>query len=178
MLFISQPLGVGFSYSEQLPGSLDPATLTRQGPEYGIDGRWPVINVTELGTTQLASVVTWHALQGFLGALPQLNPEVGTKKLHLWTSSYGGHFGPTFMKYFYDQNQLISNGSIQGIFVFGALGVWQRPNQIFQVFLSYLIVSVLPAVISTWRLNCHIIQSSRTITATASKQSTTLFTIT
>jgi hypothetical protein len=91
MLFISQPLGVGFSYSEQLFGSLDPATLTRQSPEYGIDGRWPVINVTELGTTQLASVVTWHALQGFLGALPQLNSEVGTKKtpsvdLLLWRS--------------------------------------------------------------------------------------------
>jgi carboxypeptidase C (cathepsin A) len=126
LLFISQPLGVGFSYSEQLPGSLNPSTGEREGPDYGIDGRYPVINPTELDTTQLSAVATWQVIQGFLGALPRLSPEVGntTKKINLWTESYGGHYGPTFFKYFYQQSQLISNGSIPGIpLIFDTLGI-------------------------------------------------------
>lgn len=126
LLFISQPLGVGFSYSEQFPGTLNNYTGEREGPDYGVDGRYPVINATELDTTQLAAVATWHVLQGFLSALPQLTPELGnaTKQFNLWTESYGGHYGPTFYKYFYEQNQLISNGSISGTpLIFDTLGI-------------------------------------------------------
>lgn len=126
LLFISQPLGVGFSYSEQSPGTLNNFTGEREGPDFGVDGRYPVINATELDTTQLAAVATWHVLQGFLSALPQLTPELGnaTKQFNLWTESYGGHYGPTFYKYFYEQNQLISNGSISGTpLIFDTLGI-------------------------------------------------------
>lgn len=126
LLFISQPLGVGFSYSEQGPGALNNYTGEREGPDFGVDGRYPVINATELDTTQLAAVATWHVLQGFLSALPQLTPELGnaTKQFNLWTESYGGHYGPTFYKYFYEQNQLISNGSISGTpLIFDTLGI-------------------------------------------------------
>lgn len=114
MLFISQPLGVGFSYSEEEPGSLNPFTGEQEDASYGVDGQYPVINATELSTTDLAAVATWHVLQGFLSALPQLDNKVANKTFNLWTESYGGHYGPSFYSYFYEQNELIANGSTNG----------------------------------------------------------------
>jgi hypothetical protein len=31
------------------------------------------------------------------------------------TFSYGGHYGPAFYNYFYQQNEAIKNGSVQGV---------------------------------------------------------------
>ena len=126
MLFISQPLGVGFSYSDKSPGSLNPITGETEGPDFGVDGRYPVINATELDTTELAAIATWQVLQAFLSALPQLNSRVGNeeKEFNLWTESYGGHYGPTFFKYFYEQNELISRGRTNGTRLrFDTLGI-------------------------------------------------------
>ena len=124
MLFISQPLGVGFSYSEEQPGSLNPYTGEVENSTYGVDGEYPVINATELDTTDLAAVATWHVLQGFLSALPQLDGKVKSKTFNLWTESYGGHYGPAFFNYFYEQNQMISNGSMAGTeLVMDTLGI-------------------------------------------------------
>lgn len=127
MLFLSQPLGVGFSYSEESPGSLNPFTGEQEGPDFGgIDGRYPVINATELDTTDLSAIAAWHVLQGFVTALPQLDSKVGNKekKFNLWTESYGGHYGPAFYNYFYEQNELIRNGSVKGTpLVFDTLGI-------------------------------------------------------
>ncbi|KAL8795127.1 MAG: hypothetical protein Q9195_002424 [Heterodermia aff. obscurata] len=117
MLFLSQPLGVGFSYSEEELGSLNPYTGEQENSSYGIDGRWPVINASLIDTTDLAAIATWHVLQGFLSALPQLDSGVGAplgKTFNLWTESYGGHYGPAFYNYFYDQNQKIANGTANG----------------------------------------------------------------
>jgi len=42
----------------------------------------------------------------------------------LWTESYGGHYGPAFFNYFYEQNQLIENRTNKGIALnFNTLGV-------------------------------------------------------
>ncbi|KAL9005667.1 MAG: hypothetical protein Q9188_001573 [Gyalolechia gomerana] len=126
MLFISQPLGVGFSYSESEPGSLNPFTGEVENSTYGVDGRWPVINATELDTTDLAAIATWHVLQGFLANLPQLDSKVGggTKTFNLWTESYGGHYGPAFFNYFYEQNEMIRNGTTNGTeLIFDTLGI-------------------------------------------------------
>lgn len=72
----------------------------------------------------MSAVAAWHVLQGFLSALPQLDSGISSKEFNLWTESYGGHYGPAFFNYFYEQNQLISNGSIQGIELnFNTLGV-------------------------------------------------------
>ena len=117
MLFLSQPLGVGFSYSEEELGSLNPYTGEQENSSYGIDGRWPVINASLIDTTDLAAIATWHVLQGFLSALPQLDSGVGAplgKTFNLWTESYGGHYGPAFYNYFYEQNQKIANGTANG----------------------------------------------------------------
>ncbi len=124
LLFISQPLGVGFSYSEEEAGTHNPFTGEQEDSTYGVTGEWPVINATELSTTDLAAVATWHVLQGFLSALPQLDGKVTSKTFNLWTESYGGHYGPAFYNYFEDQNQLIANGTANGTqLIFDTLGI-------------------------------------------------------
>lgn len=95
MLFLSQPFGVGFSYQEEEKGSLNPVTGSFENATLAnATGIYPVINATEIDTTDLAAVAAWHVLQGFLGALPQLDAEIGSnKEFNLWTESYGGHYG-------------------------------------------------------------------------------------
>ncbi|KAL8657611.1 MAG: hypothetical protein Q9226_001754 [Calogaya cf. arnoldii] len=126
MLFISQPLGVGFSYSESEPGSLNPFPGETENSTFGVSGRWPVINATELDTTELSAIATWHVLQGFLANLPLLDSKLGsgTKTFNLWTESYGGHYGPSFYNYFYEQNEMIKNGTTNGTeLIFDTLGI-------------------------------------------------------
>ncbi|THY32661.1 peptidase S10, serine carboxypeptidase [Aureobasidium pullulans] len=126
MLFLSQPFGVGFSYSEEEQGSFNPVTGSFQNAtEANATGTYPAINATEIDTTDLAAIAAWHVLQGFLGALPQLDAGIGSnKEFNLWTESYGGHYGPSFFNYFNDQNKLISNGTIPGVKLdFNTLGI-------------------------------------------------------
>ncbi|OJD35134.1 carboxypeptidase s1 [Diplodia corticola] len=125
LLFLSQPLGVGFSYSEEGIGSLNNVTGSFEPDNKGSDyGRYPVINASAIDTTDLAAAAAYHVLQGFLSALPSLDSEVKSKDFNLWTESYGGHYGPAFYNYFYEQNQAIANGSASGIELnFNSLGV-------------------------------------------------------
>jgi hypothetical protein len=73
-----------------------------------------VIDPYKVDTTALAAVGTWHILQGFIENLPTLDATVKSRTFNLWTESYGGHYGPAFFSYFYDQNQAIQNGTAQG----------------------------------------------------------------
>ena len=116
MLFISQPLGTGFSYSEEQAGTLNPSTGEQENSTFGgVDGRYPHIDADLLGTTELAAASTWHVLQGFLDALPQLDKKASKPKtFNLWTESYGGHYGPAFYKYFFDHNKAIEAGTEKG----------------------------------------------------------------
>lgn len=105
-------------------GSLNPFTGEQENSSYGIDGQYPVINATELSTTDLAAVSAWHVIQGFLSALPQLDGKVASKTFNLWTESYGGHYGPSFYNYFYEQNEMIANGTANGTQLnFDTLGI-------------------------------------------------------
>ena len=124
LLFISQPLGVGFSYVEEEPGSINPVTGEVENATFGgVTGEWPVYDPS-IGTTEMAAMAAWHVLQGFLSALPQLDGNVTSKTFNLWTESYGGHYGPSFYNYFYEQNALIANGSISGTpLIFDTLGI-------------------------------------------------------
>ncbi|CEL08254.1 Putative Carboxypeptidase S1 (Precursor) [Aspergillus calidoustus] len=125
LLFISQPLGVGFSYAETEEGSLNPVTGAVEDASFaGVQGRYPKINATLIDTTDLAAHAAWEIVQGFLGGLPQLDIEIKSKDFSLWTESYGGHYGPAFFNHFYEQNQKIANGSVQGIELnFNSLGI-------------------------------------------------------
>jgi hypothetical protein len=100
MLFLSQPVGVGFSYQAEEIGSLNQVTGGFvNASEAPPDGRYPIldpINEGDIDTTELAAIAAWEILQGFLGALPQLDPGVQAgadckeKKFNLATESYGG----------------------------------------------------------------------------------------
>lgn len=60
-------------------GSVENATFA------GVDGRYPVVNATAIDTTDLAAIATWHVLQAFLSALPELDCAVTSKEFNLWT---------------------------------------------------------------------------------------------
>ncbi len=125
LLFLSQPIGVGFSYSyeqdesggRQVNASSRDILLTR--------GRFAHVNQsTPINTTDAAAVGAWHVLQGFLANLPHLDSHIKTKTFNLWTESYGGHYGPSFFSYFEDQNKAIANGTQNGTqLVMDTLGI-------------------------------------------------------
>ncbi|KAL2824535.1 peptidase S10, serine carboxypeptidase [Aspergillus cavernicola] len=125
LLFISQPLGVGFSYAETVEGSLNPITGAVEDASFaGIQGRYPKINATLIDTTELAAHAAWEIVQGFLGGLPKLDSKIKSKDFSLWTESYGGHYGPAFFNHFYEQNEKIANGTVEGIELnFNSLGI-------------------------------------------------------
>lgn len=125
MLYIDQPFGVGFSYSSEIAGSLNNVTGWVENASYaGVVGEYPVINASAIDKTDLAAIAAWHIIQGFYSALPQLDATVESKTFNLWTESYGGHYGPAFYNYFYDQNQLIASGTTSGIQLnFDTLGI-------------------------------------------------------
>lgn len=115
LLFLSQPVGTGFSYREKLIGSIDPIDgAVDNATEADPTGRWPVGDVSTLDTTDLAAVAVWHILQAFYNALPQLDSKVKSIDFNLWTESYGGHYGPAFYNYMSKQNIAIANGSLEG----------------------------------------------------------------
>lgn len=109
MLFLSQPYGVGFSY---------------QSETYSNGGRYPGVNGTEFGTTQLAAEAAYEIVQGFYDNLGMLDPSVDLQDFNLYTESYGGHYGPAFFDFFEQQNALVASGKKSGhLFRMNALGV-------------------------------------------------------
>lgn len=47
-----------------------------------------------------------------------------SRSFNLWTESYGGHYGPAFFDYFYEQNEKIAKGETKGVQLnFDSLGV-------------------------------------------------------
>ncbi|KXT15970.1 hypothetical protein AC579_1446 [Pseudocercospora musae] len=136
MLFLSQPVGVGFSNQGvregAQPGYAGSYINLTQAEQLNLTegiGTWPLLdplNVGEIDTTDLAATAAWHVLQGFLSGLPQLagNRATTPKTFNLWTESYGGHYGPAFFNFFYSQNVKIKNGSLPGYEMsFKSLGI-------------------------------------------------------
>ncbi|KAF9731989.1 hypothetical protein PMIN06_000225 [Paraphaeosphaeria minitans] len=99
MLYLSQPVGVGFSY---------------ETTETDSEGRYSLVDPDTANTTHAAAVGAWHILQAFLELSPQLDPDIQNFTFNLWTESYGGHYGPGFYNYFYQQNEAIKDGTAQG----------------------------------------------------------------
>ncbi|KAI0016528.1 Alpha/Beta hydrolase protein [Xylariomycetidae sp. FL0641] len=114
LLFLSQPLSVGFSYATEVEGVINKTTGLPVNSSHP-DGRYSDVDPYRIDTTQLAAVGAWEVLQGFLENLPQLDSKITSRSFNLWTESYGGHYGPAFYHYFYQQNELIKNGSKSGV---------------------------------------------------------------
>ncbi|KAK6858042.1 peptidase S10- serine carboxypeptidase [Apiospora arundinis] len=116
MIFLSQPVGVGFSYQTKVEGTYNNTTGLISNSSTNPTGRFSVINEDYNTTTTAAAAVTaWEVMQAFFGALPRLDPTVKSRKFHLWTESYGGHWGPGFYRHFYEQNQRVGNGTNKGV---------------------------------------------------------------
>ncbi|KAH8820085.1 putative carboxypeptidase S1 [Xylogone sp. PMI_703] len=122
MLYLSQPVGTGFSYSTEAPGSINDYTGDYQPSP--VDGEWPLANYTAEKNTQVVAVTAWHAIQALFTNLPHLDSKVKSRSFNLWTESYGGHYGPVFYDYFYEQNQAMKKGSTKGVELnFNTLGI-------------------------------------------------------
>ncbi|GAM86185.1 hypothetical protein ANO11243_041970 [Dothideomycetidae sp. 11243] len=116
MLFIDQPVGTGFSYSNAIHGYTD-----ANGNIVPINGSCPS-NETTCGTysdptgsitpnsTMAGAPFFWQTLQGFMGAFPQYSRH----GFHFSTESYGGHYGPVYNTYIEQQNEKIRCGEIDG----------------------------------------------------------------
>jgi carboxypeptidase C (cathepsin A) len=109
MIFIDQPVMVGFSYSEAIPGYIDPNSNqlvqlpSAECPDYaaGSCATYSSPNYTlTANSTDAAAPNFWKTLQGFMGAFPQYSRE----EFLFTTESYGGHYGPIFNEYIETQN--------------------------------------------------------------------------
>ncbi|KAL1614595.1 hypothetical protein SLS54_009660 [Diplodia seriata] len=125
MLYLSQPIGVGFSYATTGEGCFN-ETSEEWSNCTEPDGRYSIVDPYAYPTSDIAAEGTWHILQAFMANLPQLDPALSNKDVdfHLWTESYGGHYGPAFYDYFYEHNLAIGNGTENGTQMnMGTLGI-------------------------------------------------------
>ncbi|KAK6844736.1 serine carboxypeptidase [Apiospora arundinis] len=60
-------------------------------------------------STAHAAHALWHFAQTWFFEFPHYKPD--DDRVSLWTESYGGHYGPGFMRFFQQQNEKIANGS-------------------------------------------------------------------
>ncbi|KAK8107050.1 Carboxypeptidase S1-like protein A [Apiospora kogelbergensis] len=124
MLYLDQPNQVGFSYDVPTNGTW---TIDEEGnfvvvPANFSDGRLPEANLTShygtfasqelaqtANSTAHAAHALWHFAQTWFFEFPHYKPD--DDRISLWTESYGGHYGPRFMRFFQQQNEKIANGS-------------------------------------------------------------------
>ncbi|KAK0609170.1 Carboxypeptidase S1-like protein A [Lasiodiplodia hormozganensis] len=116
MLYLSQPLGVGFSYEGYGDGTHeDGSPVIGPMSNTSVDGRWAVVDPDRTNTTEAAAIGAWQIIQVLLGVAEETkDTRLSNRTFNLWTQQYGGHYGPTFYRYFSDQNEAIQNGSISG----------------------------------------------------------------
>lgn len=85
MLYLSQPVGVGFSYETTEVGTqLDNGTFlnaTQAPPE----GRFSLVSPNTTNTTEAAAIGAWHILQAFLELSPQLDSDIQDRTFNLAT---------------------------------------------------------------------------------------------
>ncbi|KAG2109563.1 Alpha/Beta hydrolase protein [Suillus discolor] len=85
MIYIDQPIGTGFSYG----------------------------NTDTVNSTKAAAPYVWTAFQVLFES--QLFSKYASREFIFATESYGGHYGPSFVTYFEEQNRLIASGGIDAI---------------------------------------------------------------
>lgn len=76
MLYLSQPVGVGFSYETLEVNNSTNATEA---------GRFSVVDPDTTNTTEAAAIGAWHVLQAFLELSPQLDADIQDRTFNLAT---------------------------------------------------------------------------------------------
>ncbi|KPI40802.1 Carboxypeptidase-like protein [Cyphellophora attinorum] len=107
LLFITQPVGVGFSH-----GFLEELSIpdpTDASGKRTLEGRIANADFVNLNTTELAADDMWAAMQAFYAALPEMAPRVKSKTFHMGTQSYGGHWGPGFFNRFRKETEALGD---------------------------------------------------------------------
>lgn len=117
MLYIDQPVQVGFSYDVLRNGTLNQLTqnwdmspwkdgVPKANNTLGV-GTFSSMDMTKTAnTTAKAGRALWHFLQIWLNEFPKYKPR--NNRVSLWTESYGGHYGPEFFRFFQEQNKKLS----------------------------------------------------------------------
>ncbi|EQL03834.1 Peptidase S10, serine carboxypeptidase [Ophiocordyceps sinensis CO18] len=129
MLYIDEPNQVGLSYDVPTNVTIIMAPNgTDSSPDVVIiptdfSHEWPQLNLTTragtlasqkrshtANTTAQAAHALWHFAQTFFFEFPHYKPH--DDRISLFAESYGGHYGPGFMRFFQQQNDKIVNGSL------------------------------------------------------------------
>lgn len=118
MLYVDQPVHVGYSYDILTNGTLD--QITQQWDmspwEDGVPesnntfrvGTFGTMNTNKTAnTTENAARALWHFAQAWFTEFPAYKP--GDDRVSIWTESYGGHYGPAFAAFFQEQNEKIKH---------------------------------------------------------------------
>ncbi|KAL7941516.1 Alpha/Beta hydrolase protein [Trichoderma barbatum] len=123
MLYIDEPNQVGFSYD--IPTNctanlsdegfnLKPADFSTQVPDLNFTSMAGTFSSQKpthtTNSTAQAAHALWHFAQAWFSEFPHYKPS--DDRISIWAESYGGHYGPGFMRFFQQQNERIADGSI------------------------------------------------------------------
>ncbi|KAL8364791.1 hypothetical protein RB595_003864 [Gaeumannomyces hyphopodioides] len=122
MLYIDQPVQVGFSYNTLVNVTVDlfggpkPILPDQPIPAQNTTLRVGTYPSADKDNTSLGSVngaiALWHFFQVFLTEFPGYQPN--DDRFSIATQSYGGRYGPAMAGFFELQNERIRNGTLGG----------------------------------------------------------------
>jgi len=130
MLYIDEPVQVGYSFDtltnctvkmgageggNDYSFVVEPADFSKGLPDLTYEtyvGTYASQNVSHTAnSTAAAAHAIWHFAQTWFSEFPEYKPS--DDRVSLWAESYGGHYGPGFMRFFQMQNEKIQNGTIE-----------------------------------------------------------------